>query len=72
MTTSNVEVNLESTITCPECGHKETEIMQTNACQFFYDCKSCHTLLRPKPGDCCVFCSYGTTKCPPVQCGAEC
>ena len=72
MTTSNVEVNLESTITCPACGHKETETMQTNACQFFYDCKSCHTLLRPKPGDCCVFCSYGTTKCPPVQCGTEC
>ena len=23
--------------------------------------------LRPKPGDCCVFCSYGTVKCPPIQ-----
>ncbi|MEE8426739.1 MAG: GDCCVxC domain-containing (seleno)protein [Woeseiaceae bacterium] len=67
-----MEVILESTITCPECGHKETETMQTDACQFFYDCKSCNALLRPKPGDCCVFCSYGTTKCPPIQLGAEC
>jgi hypothetical protein len=28
---------------------------------------SCKTLLRPKPGDCCVFCSYGSVKCPPMQ-----
>jgi hypothetical protein len=27
----------------------------------------CHTLLRPKAGDCCVFCSYGSAKCPPMQ-----
>jgi hypothetical protein len=26
-------------------------------------------LLRPKPGDCCVFCSYGDMKCPPMQGG---
>ncbi|WP_445177178.1 GDCCVxC domain-containing (seleno)protein [Rhizorhapis sp. SPR117] len=24
-------------------------------------------LLRPKHGDCCVYCSYCTTPCPPVQ-----
>ncbi|WP_349666169.1 GDCCVxC domain-containing (seleno)protein, partial [Sinorhizobium sp. 6-117] len=24
-------------------------------------------LLRPRPGDCCVFCSFGSVKCPPVQ-----
>jgi hypothetical protein len=24
-------------------------------------------VLRPKPGDCCVFCSYGSVKCPPQQ-----
>jgi hypothetical protein len=23
--------------------------------------------LRPKPGDCCVFCSFGSVKCPPIQ-----
>nr|WP_299019146.1 GDCCVxC domain-containing (seleno)protein [uncultured Tepidimonas sp.] len=22
---------------------------------------------RPRPGDCCVYCSYGTSPCPPVQ-----
>ena len=61
------ELNLASVLTCPECGHVKQEIMPTNACQFFYQCESCMTMLRPLPGDCCVFCSYGTVKCPPMQ-----
>ena len=58
---------LESTITCPECGIEKEEIMPTDACLFFYECTSCKALLRPESGDCCVFCSYGTEKCPPKQ-----
>jgi hypothetical protein len=61
-----------SEITCPECGHTQGERMPTNACQFFYDCTGCGLILRPKSGDCCVFCSYGTVKCPPVQLGDGC
>ena len=56
-----------STITCPQCGHRETETMPTDACQFFYDCKGCGAVLRPYSGDCCVFCSYGDVPCPPIQ-----
>lgn len=41
--------------------------MPTDACQFFYECRSCKTLLRPNPGDCCVFCSFGDLPCPPIQ-----
>lgn len=41
--------------------------MPTDACQYFYDCKGCGALLKPLPGDCCVFCSYGSVPCPPVQ-----
>lgn len=41
--------------------------MPTDACQFFYDCTGCGALLKPKRGDCCVFCSYGTVPCPPIQ-----
>ena len=59
---------LQSTITCPECGHAKTETMPTDACQWFYECENCR-VLRPLPGDCCVFCSYGTRKCPPLQAG---
>ncbi|MFZ1223096.1 MAG: GDCCVxC domain-containing (seleno)protein [Dokdonella sp.] len=67
---SNLE--LQSTITCPSCGFQKTETMPTNACQWFYECCSCHELLKPLPGDCCVFCSYGTVKCPPIQLGSSC
>lgn len=41
--------------------------MPTDACQYFYDCRACGVLLRPKAGDCCVFCSFGTVPCPPIQ-----
>lgn len=58
---------LESVISCPHCGHGKRERMPTDACQFFYECTVCGILLRPKAGDCCVFCSYGSAKCPPKQ-----
>ena len=57
----------QSVITCPACGHAETETMPTDACQFYYDCKGCGALLRPRRGDCCVFCTYGSVPCPPIQ-----
>ncbi|WP_428542861.1 GDCCVxC domain-containing (seleno)protein [Rhodopila sp.] len=62
-----LRVTGESAITCPLCGTSKTQMMPTDACQFFYDCTGCGTLLRPKPGDCCVFCSFGTVPCPPIQ-----
>jgi hypothetical protein len=58
-----------SKITCPQCGHSASERMAQDSCQWFYECKSCGALLKPKDGDCCVFCSYGTVPCPPVQAG---
>ena len=58
---------LESVIRCPNCGNESAELMPMDACQFFYDCKRCGTRLKPKDGDCCVFCSYGPVPCPPVQ-----
>ena len=61
-----------STLTCPECGARTRETMPTNARQWFYDCKGCGAVLRPKPGDCCVYCSYGTVPCPPIQEGNAC
>ena len=65
-------VELQSEITCPKCGHAESETMSTDSCQFFYDCAACGELLKPLEGDCCVFCSYGTVKCPPIQLGDGC
>src|SRR5262245_17859118 len=58
---------LQSIITCPHCATAKSEAMPTDACQFFYTCTGCGATLRPKPGDCCVFCSYGSVPCPPIQ-----
>jgi hypothetical protein len=58
---------LSATIACPACGRRETEPMPVDACQVAYGCKGCGVLLRPKPGDCCVFCSYADAPCPPIQ-----
>lgn len=61
------EIILISDLTCPHCGHTSRETMPTDHCQFYYECTGCGTLLRPLPEDCCVFCSYGTIPCPPIQ-----
>ncbi|MBL8343838.1 MAG: hypothetical protein JNN03_00190 [Rubrivivax sp.] len=63
---------VESTLTCPKCGHVMQETMPVDACQYFHECEGCKTLLRPLPGDCGVFCSYGSVKCPPVQARSSC
>jgi uncharacterized C2H2 Zn-finger protein len=65
-------VTLESVLTCPQCGFAKAERMPTDACLYFYECARCGALLKPQPGDCCVFCSYGTVKCPPVQLAQSC
>lgn len=62
----------ESVVTCPKCGNKTAETMRTDSCRYFFACPSCGELLKPLPGDCCVFCSFGTVKCPPVQAGESC
>ncbi len=57
----------ESVITCPRCGFEQRELMPEDSCTFFYECGGCRALLRPREGDCCVFCSFGTSPCPPIQ-----
>ncbi|MCZ6802303.1 MAG: GDCCVxC domain-containing (seleno)protein [Nitrospirae bacterium] len=62
-----MNTELKSTICCPQCGFKMTETMPVDSCQVFYECQGCKVVLRPKTGDCCVYCSYGTMPCPPIQ-----
>lgn len=61
------EIIADSELTCPECGYKSMETMPVDNCQIYYECKGCGALLKPLQGDCCVFCSYGTVLCPPIQ-----
>lgn len=73
----SVNVSLASStttcqLTCPECGYISVETMPTDTCIYFHDCVGCSALLRPKAGDCCVFCSYGSAPCPPMQIEQSC
>lgn len=63
-------IKLEATITCPSCSYKQIKKMPTDSCLFFYECPNCKIMLKPKQGDCCVFCSFGSVKCPPIQNGS--
>jgi hypothetical protein len=60
-------MSMQSTLTCPSCARQSVETMPTDACLFFWNCPGCDARVKPKPGDCCVFCSYGSVPCPPVQ-----
>ena len=60
-------VVLESVLTCRHCGFAKQETMPADACQLFYECGKCGSVLRTKRGDCCVFCSYGSIPCPWIQ-----
>lgn len=65
-------IKLISVLTCPFCGFSKEEKMPEDSCVFFYECTNCHQIIKPKPGDCCVFCSYGSYKCPPQLTGKDC
>jgi hypothetical protein len=58
---------LTSIIRCPACGAEQAEVMPTDICRIVYTCPACQEVLHPQPGDCCVFCSYGSVPCPPMQ-----
>ncbi|MEM2838526.1 MAG: GDCCVxC domain-containing (seleno)protein [Thermoplasmata archaeon] len=58
---------LDSKITCPKCGYSTVERMPIDQCLIRYQCPRCGFVMTPKQGDCCVFCSYGSVPCPPVQ-----
>jgi len=62
-----METILNSIITCPNCGYKKEETMPMDTCRYFYECENCKTILKPLKGDCCVYCSYGSVKCPSIQ-----
>ena len=63
---------MQSELTCPNCGHQESLEMPTDVCLFFHECSGCEVVHRPLEGDCCVFCSYGSVDCPPVQKEGRC
>ena len=41
---------VRSTIVCPACGHRESEIIPEDACQYFYQCKGCRVAAEAEKG----------------------
>lgn len=64
-------VTRASVLTCPACGVSSPEEMPEDRCVVRYVCAACGEELRPDPGDCCVFCTYGSRPCPPEQAGGS-
>jgi len=62
-----MEVKFKSTVKCPLCGYRREEEMLVNIVHHSYECGNCKAVIKPKEGDCCVYCSYGTIECPPIQ-----
>ena len=62
-----MEVRTKALLTCPACGFVEGIEMPSDACHFFHECVNCKAILKPNPGDCCVFCSYADVPCPSNQ-----
>lgn len=61
------KIKTKAVLTCPKCKAKHKDKMPTDTCQYFYKCNDCGEMLKPKEGECCVFCSYADTKCPSKQ-----
>jgi phage terminase large subunit GpA-like protein len=72
MPKADITIQTTSTITCPECGFTTKEQMSEDSCRYFWECPQCESVIKPKQGDCCVFCSYGDVPCPPIQSDQKC
>ncbi|MBK7105523.1 MAG: hypothetical protein IPH62_09585 [Ignavibacteriae bacterium] len=57
----------KSKVKCSFCGFAKEEDMPLNVCVHFYECTQCGKMLKPKKSECCIFCSYGSIKCPQKQ-----
>ncbi len=55
---------IDTVIRCPHCGGETPDVIPDDVCVIAWECPGCGQVLRPKQGDCCVFCSYSQDRCP--------
>ena len=60
-------IQLETTLKCPHCGVEQRATMPMSGKKMAQDCRYCYKPMAAKEGSHCVFCSYGSVKCPEVQ-----
>jgi hypothetical protein len=54
-------------VTCPVCKTRVQETMTSETPKLIYHCPVCLTWLTPEKGDHCIYDSYGSVNCPPIQ-----
>lgn len=57
------QTSSNSILTCPQCGYQSLEDVPADRSVDFHECDECHETFTVKPGDCCVFKSYGDRPC---------
>lgn len=57
----------QSLVKCPHCNFEEFLDMSFDNCIISHKCNSCGKIMTPREGECCIFCSYGSEKCPTKQ-----
>lgn len=57
----------QTVIKCPHCGYFQMETMPDDVCVIAWQCPGCGRIARPGKADCCVYCAYGSERCPPAQ-----
>ncbi|HFQ15066.1 MAG TPA: hypothetical protein ENK41_01820 [Rhodobacteraceae bacterium] len=60
-------IEYHTVLTCPHCGHRSRQSMPDLQTLTRWNCNNCHTDIQPRPGECCVFCSFGSVPCPDAQ-----
>lgn len=54
-------------IKCPSCGYFQMETMPDGEPVVQWKCPNCGKIAEPRDGDDCVYCSYGSVRCPTAQ-----
>ncbi|MCW3076432.1 MAG: hypothetical protein JWO32_1041 [Bacteroidetes bacterium] len=60
-------IKIKSVVVCPVCKFKRELFMAANHFLKVYECEECNALLKTDKKQCCIFCSYGSVPCIPVQ-----
>lgn len=59
-----LETSFLAELICPQCGIRISKSIGLSACIVRHTCPSCSIVIRPRPGEGCIFSSYGSVGYP--------
>lgn len=60
-------LEMNTVISCVLCGRTHNVQMPKYATQNVFNCPDCGYETKASSAECCVYCEYGKTPCPPQQ-----